>query len=336
MPSATIGPALVRRVVGENGVIVAVMVAYIAAALVVATAFRFPVTLMLYAPFWAVMAGGTGLYALVRPLAPPTWRLGERLAMAAPVLILGPAFFSAFTSVKTALPLIHPYAWDSRLAAADAWIFRAEAWRALQPLLGHPPLTFALSALYSLWHLLLISVFGLITLSLDRSRLRRQALTALMLSWALLGTLGAIVFSSVGPCFSALLEPNLADTFADQAAYLEAADKTLPIFEFAEQKRLLSAFRQGQPALGSGISAMPSMHVAVALLMALAGWRTARWAGVAATAYLVVVVIASIHLGWHYAWDDAAALVGGGLVWTLSGWIVGREELRIELAPAPA
>jgi hypothetical protein len=333
---ATTGPALVRRVVGENSVIFAVMVAYIAAALVVASVYRFPITLTLYAPFWAVMACGAGLYALARPLAPSAWRLGERLAMAAPVLILSPAFFSAFTSLKTALPLIHPYAWDSRLAAADAWIFGAEAWRSLQPLLGHPPVTFALSALYSLWHLLLISVFGLITLSLGRSRLRRQALTALMLSWAVLGTLGAIVFSSVGPCFSALLDPNLADTFADQAAYLEATDRTLPIFEFAEQKRLLSAFRQGQPALGSGISAMPSMHVAVALIMALAGWRTTRWAGMAATAYLVVVIVASIHLGWHYAWDDAAALLGAGLVWALSGWIIGRRERRVALRPAPA
>src|SRR5260221_6949353 len=260
------GPAWVRRVVAENAIVAAIMAAYIVACAAAAAIYRFPLTITLYAPFWAVMAGCVGLYAVARPLAPRNWRLGERLAMAAPILILAPAFFSAFTSLKTALPLVHPYAWDARLAQADAWIFGGAAWRALQPVFGHPPLTFALSLLYSLWHLLLITVFGLMALSLGRAPLRRQALTALMLAWAVLGTAAALVFSSVGPCFAALVNPGAVDTFADQAAYLAATDKTLPSFEIAEQKRLLAAFGARRPALGSGISAMPSIHVALALI----------------------------------------------------------------------
>src|SRR5258706_4358020 len=121
------GPALVRRVVAENAIVVAIMAAYIVASAAAAAIYRFSLTITLYAPFWAVMAGCVGLYAVARPLALRNWRLGERLAMAAPILILAPAFFSAFTSIKTALPLIHPYAWDARLPRAHARLFGGAA-----------------------------------------------------------------------------------------------------------------------------------------------------------------------------------------------------------------
>src|SRR5258706_8703821 len=113
------GPALVRRVVAENAIVVAIMAAYIVASAAAAAIYRFPLTITLYAPFWAVMAGCVGLYAVARPLAPRSWRLGERLAMAAPILVLAPAFFSAFTSIKTALPLSQPHPWAPRPAQAD-------------------------------------------------------------------------------------------------------------------------------------------------------------------------------------------------------------------------
>src|SRR5438552_1046945 len=83
---------------------------YIRGVAALAAIYRFPLSLVLYAPMWALMAGGAGLYALVRPLAHRSWRIGERLALASPILILGPAFFSAFTSIKSAVPAIHPYA----------------------------------------------------------------------------------------------------------------------------------------------------------------------------------------------------------------------------------
>src|SRR2546423_4505 len=81
---------LIRRAVAENGAVVIVMSGYIAGVALLAAIYRFPLSLILYAPMWALMAAGAGLYAIVRPLARRSWRIGERLALASPVLFLGP------------------------------------------------------------------------------------------------------------------------------------------------------------------------------------------------------------------------------------------------------
>jgi hypothetical protein len=264
---------------------------------------------------------------VARAVTPPSWRVGERLILAGPLLLLTPAFFAAFTSIKSGITHLHPYTWDPALAAADRALLGDDAWRLLQPLLGHPPVTFALSALYSAWHPAMLLLFGALTLSLGNPVLRLQSLLSLVVSWALLGTWAAIELASVGPCFAGALHVGDGAAFADQAIYLRKANSQLPILEFVEQGRLLSAAGAGRPTLGSGISAMPSMHIAVAFLMMMVGWRLGRWAGVIGTLYLVVVIIASIHLGWHYAVDGLAALVGAAAIWLVCG-LVARWSLQ--------
>jgi hypothetical protein len=70
----------------------------------------------------------------------------------------------------------------------------------------------------------------------------------------------------------------------------------------------------------NGISAMPSMHVAGAVLFAFAGWRASRALGLVLTGYALVILVGSVHLAWHYAVDGyvaAAATVG---LWWATGW----------------
>ncbi len=332
VPAAATPSGALRRAVRENAAAVAVMAVYIAVCFVVARGAGAPFSLKLYGMLWLVMAVAVGLAAVARPVLPRGWRVPERLAVAAPVLLVAPAFFSAFTSLKSGITRLHPYTWDAAIAGWDRAIFGQDAWRVLQPLLGHPPVTFALSLLYSAWHPAMIAVFGGLTLSLGRPGLRTQALFAMLACWALLGTWGAIALASVGPCFIGPLHLAGVDGFAPQAAYLRAANQQLPIWEFAEQSRLLAAAASGKPVLGSGISAMPSMHVAVAMLMMLVGWRFGRTAGIVASVYLAIVVIASIHLGWHYAMDGIVGAAGAGALW-LGGGVVARLTVP---QPAPS
>ena len=66
---------------------------------------------------------------------------------------------------------------------------------------------------------------------------------------------------------------------------------------------------------------MPSMHVATAALVALAGGAASRALGRVLVTYGVLIWIASVYFGWHYAVDGPVAVILMVAVWRLSGWI---------------
>jgi len=71
-----------------------------------------------------------------------------------------------------------------------------------------------------------------------------------------------------------------------------------------------------------GISAMPSIHVGVAVLFAILGWRTNRILGFGFTIYALLIQLGSIHLGWHYAIDGYFSAILTGMLWKGSGRFV--------------
>lgn len=72
--------------------------------------------------------------------------------------------------------------------------------------------------------------------------------------------------------------------------------------------------------------AMPSMHVAIAVLLALFGWRLNRWAGAALTLFALLIMVGSVHLGWHYAVDGYVSAVVGIGIWYAVGWVQRRAK----------
>ncbi len=80
-----------------------------------------------------------------------------------------------------------------------------------------------------------------------------------------------------------------------------------------------------------GISAMPSMHIVMAVLIAIAGWRINKWWGAGLTALAAIVVIGSIHLAWHYAVDGIAGTALALVFWWVAGIIV-RAHFRLHVA----
>jgi hypothetical protein len=249
----------------------------------------------------------------------------RRLFNAVPAIVLLSAFTSVFTSLKAMIPLVHPYNWDATLAAWDRSLhFGTAPWRLLQPILGYPVITGMISVAYGFWLVVLGGCLFWQTFAERDRGLRTQFLVAYVVCFAVLGNFAATWLASGGPCFYGRLIAG-PDPFAPLMLYLHWADQQIPLgWSFASQDMLWDSYVTGRLEPGSGISAMPSLHVGGATLCALLGWRADRRLGWALTAYAGVIMLGSVHLGWHYAIDGYAACLGTLAIWALTGAVVRR------------
>lgn len=247
------------------------------------------------------------------------------------VILPAPMFFSIFGSFKRMIPFHLPFAWDEAFMQADRWLHGGiDPWALLQPMFGTPVMTTFVNAFYHGWLFVVFFTLFWQAWSGARPRLRQQYLISFLLCWILIGSAMATALSSAGPVYYGRIT-GLEDPFAPLMVWLHAAHEVSPVWALDIQDRLWEVFTMQREMPGSGISAMPSMHVATAVLMALLGWRTGRIIGMAYTIFAVMIMIGSVHLGWHYAIDGyVAALV------TLAIWYgTGRMLSRPGPAPAP-
>ncbi|MCK2183891.1 phosphatase PAP2 family protein [Halomonas getboli] len=234
--------------------------------------------------------------------------------------------FSAMSSFKTLIPVIHPYHLDHVLMVLDRSLHLGQApWRWLQPLVGHPRTTFALNIVYNLWFLVM---FGLLfwVVFRETGRRRQHFLVAFLLCWAINGSLLAAWLSSAGPAYWAHVLPAMEDPYAPLMAYLERVDAQHTLWALSTQAKLWEDYARQGLDVGSGISAMPSMHVSVAWLMLLYAWRSGWWLRVPVLLFVGCIGIGSVHLAWHYAVDGYLSIVTTSLIW----WAVGHWSTRRE------
>lgn len=261
------------------------------------------------------------------PIAARRWAAGI------PLLALCVLLMPFFSKMKSAIPLFNEYTWDARFGAWDRAIFLGhDAWQVLQPLVGYPPVTAALAVLYHAWLLLLYLgclyfAFG----AIDRT-IRRRFFLTYVLAWSVIGGGVATVFASVGPCF---VGPLLGDpSFDAQMAYLQAADAQLPVMTLPVQQMLLDWHLADTNGLGSGITAMPSMHVAIAFLFWIAARHVSPTAGRWLGAFFVAIWIGSVHLAYHYAVDGLVSVVLIALLWRASALIFRWWDARVAASAA--
>ena len=250
------------------------------------------------------------------------------MASAAVVLVALPLLFDATTRIKQSIELIQPFYADPALIRLDHFLFFGhDPWQITHALLGERG-TRIIDYVYAGW--LLVQIVFTILLIFARDHVFKIHVTlSLQLAWLLMGAGLAVAMASVGPCF---VDDFYAwDRFAPLMERLQSYEGLLAT---NAMEYLLSV--QGQLAVGGGISAMPSLHVGIAVLILLVVndyFPRFRAVGVA---YVATIYVGSIHLGWHYATDGLVSGIGMLAIWKMTGawcrWLQTLDENRVNQA----
>ncbi len=235
------------------------------------------------------------------------------------VFLLAPLFKSAFASFKQTIPLIHPFSWDVSLMKLDyALHLGHHPWELFEWLLAYPWAVRAIDFLYVLWFLLLAASCLWAAWS-SRRRLRRRFLISTLLVWSVLGSGLGTVFSSAGPCYYSRVVPSGDSPYEPLMARLAEVHKQNSLYAVANQEGLWEAYRQERWMPFGGISAMPSIHLAMAMLFAFLAFKVRKWLGILAIGYLIIIQTGAVVLGWHYAVDGYAGMILAGVIWRAVG-----------------
>jgi hypothetical protein len=153
-------------------------------------------------------------------------------------------------------------------------------------------------------------------------------------SWIVIGTLAGWYFASAGPCYYNNFiahDPDYAELLRRLADIgRQAAAEGHPIASLQYQSGLLLTYRTHDFAPGGGISAMPSMHVAMTTLVAIVAFGVNRWLGALFTVIAFAVWLATIHFGWHYFVDGPVGASMMAALWMLAKPLANLAYARVE------
>jgi hypothetical protein len=236
--------------------------------------------------------------------------LADFVPIATGVAVIG-TFLFGVTFLKSMLVAVVPFWADEPLAAIDRTlsIYPQQIAESLGPLL--PPI----GIFYGLWHA--ANLGGILWVLHWRTEARSRFIISFMLTWAI-GMATAYAFSSAGPIFTGEFDPAVAP---------ESVRKPAAI--------LWANYQAKGALLGGGISAFPSMHVAIAAWFALAlKERGLGWVGIV---YAAAIFFCSIVLGWHYSLDGVAGIAIALVAQRISNnWFAKRRLAEVPLGTLPS
>jgi hypothetical protein len=282
---------------------------------------------------WRINHQGSATVALGRLVA-DDFLAPERLANIVHSTVVISIFMSAFTTLKIFLPEIHAFQWDVAFMEWDRTLhFGFHPYELLQPVLGYPHISKALNIAYNAWFFVMFTAWIVLGYARYDTRLRQHFLLAFMLCWFTGTNVLGTIFSSAGPCFYGRLL-GVEDPFQPLMVYLNQVNAITELYSLATQHMLWEGY-VGNESVLKGISAMPSMHVATCVLLALLGFASGRrWLGWSFVVFTAVIFLASIHLAWHYAIDGYAGAVVALVAWFGAGRIVRWDQVKQSLANA--
>lgn len=228
-------------------------------------------------------------------------------------------FLGCFLYWKMKIPMANPFSWDSTFAQADALLLGGH--QAGELFLNTYKSNFLLQTtdtLYLIWGGVTAALWLVIgTLSRLPKSVRSHYFLACLVSWVFIGLIMATFLSSAGPVYYGHVTGDY-ELYAPLFKIL--GDSNLDILALPLQD-FLWAVHSDQIDGIAGISAMPSMHNAQALLFILLSFHLGRLYIILTTGFAVFILFGSVILGWHYLVDGLVSYVLVLPIWYITGKI---------------
>jgi len=194
----------------------------------------------------------------------------------------------AFMWIKPLLNYHVPFWADPILADVDHVIFLGhEPWK----LLSWMNVPWAGTIYHPAWFIGMIIAL-MMTASAPPSDEKSAILLSYFLLWSLVAPAIHILLPAAGPIFYERMG------YGPRFNGLDGGPQTTAVGDY-----LWAIYSSRSFGAGSGISAMPSMHVTISCWTIIAiNFCAPRWRGVAVCGWAVIFML-SISLGWHYAMD---------------------------------
>ncbi|WP_394247828.1 phosphatase PAP2 family protein [Vibrio profundi] len=236
--------------------------------------------------------------------------------------------FSCYTYLKSIIPSIHYFSWDLAFYQLDkALHFGISPWEITHAIFSSPWSSFVINFFYHLWFFFMWATVLFFIVNKSNAQLRTQFLLSFLACWLLIGGVAAVLLSSAGPCYIHLLNAEfnfyhpLLERLTQQSNEL-VSHGWFPLWILDVQDMLWQSYVDSKGGAGAGISAMPSMHVSIAVLMALSLSKVNSILGNAMWLFALIIQIGSVHLAWHYAVDGYMSFILTTAIWFLCGKVV--------------
>jgi hypothetical protein len=244
------------------------------------------------------------------------------------LIVMFEVFFSIFMTFKMFYPSFVPFHADAWLSEVDRKLHFGELpWQWLSPALGNWLAILVIDFLYTGWLLVKFIVLIWQAFSLKKPGTRAIFFLTYFMTWILLGTVIALAFSSGGPCYYDVIQSPLLNPYHDQMAFLKSIHRMHALGAVSFQEVLWANHVEGNRSLVAGISAFPSIHVAVSLIFVLVARAYSRRLTIIFFLYFLAILAGSVALGWHYAADGYFSIVAVLLLWAGNAWLVRRYAL---------
>jgi hypothetical protein len=255
------------------------------------------------------MGAGPWAIWLLPVLVFMAWKHPQRIVEALYGFMATLALICGFTLLKITIPILVPYWADDMLAAWDLALHGGAApWKLAHGMSAYISTDGAARTYSALWGVFAFSFPAFLALGDSDVGRKARFLTLYGLAWVVLGNGMATVFSSVGPIYVDRLYGGAQ--FAPMIDSLNAL--TFPGTPVdVLQRNLWEALEAngGMANGGAGISAFPSMHVAISAIWAVYMTERSKLFAPVGIAFSATILFLSVYTGWHHAVDGYASIL---------------------------